>query len=175
MAQPNLHKKGARIIVTVGVHQGKTRTIKKANPMRHSVIFANGDKGLVLGSYCSFMKYSDGLLGKSDAQAAPRRMSRLSSPNTDTEAQLIAHSVVATTDRTDHSSLDRGEYGSPINGMLSVDSSSVESYHGTKVTSQVLMDLLAHSIATMQLEDTQIDEWTQQLRLRVNPFRIGSH
>jgi hypothetical protein len=121
------------------------------------------------------MEYPDSLPGKTDVQAAPRRMSRLSSPNTDTEAQLIAHSVVATTDQPDHSSLDRGEYGSPINGVFSVDSSSIESYHGTKVTSQVLMDLLAHSIATMQLKDTQIDEWTQQLRLQVNHFSIGSH
>jgi hypothetical protein len=175
MARHRLHTRGARILVTAGVHQGKTGTIKKANPMRHSVIFANGTKGLVLRSYCSFVEHPDSLPGKTNATVTLHRMSRLSSPTTDTEAQLIVHSVVAATDQTDHSSLDRDDYGSPINGVFSVASSSVESYHGTEVTSQVLVDLLARSIASMQLEDTQIDEWTHQLRRRVTHFRSGSH
>jgi hypothetical protein len=44
------------------------------------------------------------------------------------------------------------------------DSSSVGSCHGSEVTSQVLMDLLANSIAIMRLDDTHVDEWMQMLR-----------
>jgi hypothetical protein len=93
MARQRLHTRGARILVTAGVHQGKTGTIKKANPMRHSVIFANGTKGLVLRSYCSFTEHPDSLPGKTNATVTSHRMSRLSSaicdfPRENEELQL---------------------------------------------------------------------------------------
>lgn len=45
--------------------------------------------------------------------------------------------------------------------------------NGTDITSQVLMDLLAKSIAMMNLDDERIEEWTQQLHDRIIHFRHG--
>jgi hypothetical protein len=55
-----------------------------------------------------------------------------------------------------------------------IDGSTVEYLHGPKVTSQVLMDLLANSIAIMRLDDARVDEWTNLFRDRVRHFRHGT-
>jgi hypothetical protein len=193
MARLNMHKKGVRITVNAGIHKGKIGTIKKVNLMRHSVVFEDGNAGLVQRSYCSFLEYPDSHVGSNIARDASRRMSRLS--NQDAEAQPSVRSTVAATNRQLGTEVPRSpqhaivldtmnstnawkesmeqELGQ-INGMVSVDSSSIESYHGNEVTSQVLMDLLAQSIASMHLKDAQIDEFARQLRIRVDHFRSGS-
>ncbi len=168
MARLNMHKKGARITVNAGIHKGKIGTIKKVNLMRHSVVFEDGNAGLVQRSYCSFLEYPDSHVGTNTARDASRRMSRLS--NQDTEAQPSARSTVAATDRQLGVEVPRNLQ----HAIVSVDSSSIESYHGNEVTSQVLMDLLAQSIASMHLKDAQIDEFAQQLCIRVDHFRSGS-
>jgi hypothetical protein len=60
-----------------------------------------------------------------------------------------------------------------LSSMLSTDNSYVESCHGSEVTSQVLMDLLTNSIAVMQLDDTQVNEWVLQLHDQINHFHHG--
>jgi hypothetical protein len=51
---------------------------------------------------------------------------------------------------------------------------SSEPRHSPDVTTQVLLDLLANSIAVMNLNDDHIDEWTQQLRERIIYFCHGT-
>jgi hypothetical protein len=50
-------------------------------------------------------------------------------------------------------------------------SSSPRNRH--EATTQVLLDLLANSIAIMKINDNQIDNWTQQLHDRIIHFRHG--
>ena len=132
MARLNMHKKGARIIVNAGIHKGKAGTIQKVNPMRHSVVFEDGNAGLVQRSYCSFQGYPDSHVGRTDGKATPRRMSRLSSSATNTEVQMAVCIMVDSANKTDHASLGTNRYGSPLNGMVSGDCSSIELYHGTE-------------------------------------------
>jgi hypothetical protein len=60
-----------------------------------------------------------------------------------------------------------------------VSDSSTTSYpssprNGNEVTTQLLLDLLANSIAIMNIDDDHIDDWTQQLHDRIIHFRHGN-
>jgi hypothetical protein len=53
------------------------------------------------------------------------------------------------------------------------DNTSVEVQHGPEITTQVLIDLITHSIANMNLDNHHVDEWTLQLRTWIIHFRHG--
>jgi hypothetical protein len=156
----NPHRKGASIRVTHGTHKGKTGTIQKVNLVRHSVIFENGDTGFVQRTYCDFIESAslNGNTGQPDKRSnSTSRTSRLSS-------------TISKPSSIPHTSVDSVP---DLSSMLSNDNSYAESRHGSEVTSQVLLDLLANSIASMHLEDSQVDEWALQLHDRITYFRHG--
>jgi hypothetical protein len=150
----NLHQKGARIRVLQGTHKGKIGTILKVNPLRHTVTFKNGDVGYVQRSFCFFMNPEDSS-PRSPQDGTPQpSTTRLLSTTTNPDT-LPQTPEVSMTDRS---------------GSFTFDGSTVESRHGSEVTSQVLMDLLANLIALMHLDDERVEEWTNLLRDRVNHF-----
>jgi hypothetical protein len=152
MARCGLHKKGACLKVSAGTtHKGKIGTIHKANLVRHTVLFNNGDTGFIQRSYCLFLETGPTggtpVRGHQDRRSESR-MSKLSSSFSDT-SPTPCPSTVSVPDLSDTST---------------AGNSSVKSHHGSKVTMQVLMDLLDNSIAIMCLDNAHVDEcWTQQL------------
>jgi hypothetical protein len=80
MTRLNLHKKGACIKVNASKHKGKTGTIHKVNPMKHSVLFDNGASGYVQPFYCVFLeKEPASIPWRHQDRRAPSKTSRLSS------------------------------------------------------------------------------------------------
>jgi ribosomal protein L24 len=144
----SLHKKGARIRVLRGKHNGKTGTIAKANPMRHVVIFDDGQSGYVQRSNCYFFP--------DDSPAKIHQEGRVISSTTPLKTSPARHASNVIQDLSQSSTIDRP---------------SLEFLHGSEVTSQVLVDLLANTLANMRLGDDDVDEWTQHLRDRIIYFR----
>jgi hypothetical protein len=77
----NLHKKGSRIKVNAGVHKGKSGIIHKVNPIKHTVIFDNGDTGYVKQSYCTFVEADQDVMRDQDQGNTVPKTSRLSNPS----------------------------------------------------------------------------------------------
>jgi hypothetical protein len=145
MARTNRHMKGSRFKVNAGEHIGMTGATIKANPIRHWVAFDDGFLGFVLCSYCDFIKNELAAAPGDQVRRNAPRMSRLSNSSSKTTPILPVVSKLL-----DLSSAD--------------DNSTVVYGHDSKVTSQVLLHLLANSLANMQLDDAHIHAWMNQLR-----------
>jgi hypothetical protein len=72
-----MHKKGARIKVLKGTHQGKLGMIVKVNLVKHTVAFDNGESGFVQRSYCYFLE-NDSIERSHTDGRIPSRATRLS-------------------------------------------------------------------------------------------------
>jgi hypothetical protein len=127
---------------------GRNGTIIKINNVRHQVEIDNIGLSWVTRTFCT--RIPEPLSRPLPLQGRnPSRLLNQSSPSSRPTSVCVS----------DESS--------------TTDNTSVEVRHGPETTTQVLIDLLAHSIADMNLDDHHVDKWTLQLRPRIIHFRHG--
>ncbi len=143
-------KTGQRITISGGKYDGHTGTILKINNIRHKVEVDEVGIGWVTRSLCSLIPEDQPTLSRDK----DRNSSRLSA-TVDSFPRVSPTHIPNMSDSTD-------------------TGRSLEPRHSSDVTTQVLLDLLANSIAVMNLNDDHIDEWTQQLRERIIYFCHGT-
>jgi ribosomal protein L24 len=149
-------KAGHRVNITGGKYNGKDGTIIKINNVRHQVEVDSIGLGWVTRTYCTrILEQKETTPRHHDSNQNTSRLSTIS-PHTNRPSSIIVPNV---------------------SDASTAGNTSVELRHGPEVTTQVLMDLLAKSIATMHISETthmsddQIDEWTRQLRTQIIHFR----
>jgi ribosomal protein L24 len=136
-------KEGHRVQITGGKYDGKRGTILKINRVRHQVEVDNVGIGWITHTFCSRI---------TEVQTMPRS-SRLSTTRS-TKSCLNVTNIMEVSD-------------------ASTTSLSSSPWPELDMSTQVLLDLLANSIAIMSIDDNNIDEWTQQLQDRIIHFRQG--
>jgi hypothetical protein len=111
------------------------------------VVFDDGFLGFVNRSYYNFIEDETAVTSTNqDRRTAPRKMSRLSDSSSEN------NHLPSVSDRIE---------------LSLVDDSTVEYGHDSIMTPEVLLHLLAKSIAKMQLDDAHIAEWMNQLCDRI--------
>jgi ribosomal protein L24 len=164
----SLLSEGDRTQITGGKYNGRRGTVLKINRVRHQINVDDIGIGWVTRTFCSR------IIEVTTEPITPPRTSRLSSHHningTNVWKEAIGKELAQINEYETFRVLNDDEY---LTTEDSTNDYSAVPRHGTDVTSQVLMDLLAKSIAMMNLDDEHIEEWTQQLHDRIIHFRHG--